>query len=517
MQKTKNFWPILFIAFYAPLIGVQVSAQSHFEKLPLSINIPDQSQVIPVVSADGKTLYFARTRRGIDSGTVFDIWQSHILNDSVFSPPEFVGGNLGSSYGVAVLSVSPDNNTLYLLDKPHGDSPPNERLYVSHKTSLGWSIPELIHINNVNPKGLYTDYSFGPNQRTLVMAVNRDSSIGSRDLYVSFYEQTGKDAGNWSTPLWLGSDINSRFTEMTPYLASDNKTLYFSSDRPGGIGDVDVYRSRRLDDTWQHWSTPEDLGTDVNRPGRTTYYTEDAAGKYAYLTWRHSENEPSAIYRVRVTRHQAVAMLHGTVTDATGKPLFATIRYERLDSSNTSNNSGEGRSNPTTGEYQLTLPGGARYAVHAEREGFFPTSENLDFTKLTDFETIEKNLKLTKIETGATITMKNVFFETDKADLLAASSAELDRVVQLLKDHPELKLEIAGHTDSTGSETHNNQLAKNRAEAVVAYLTSHGIAVERLSAVGYGSSKPIATNATEEGRAQNRRVEFIVVSKKPGE
>ncbi len=245
------------------------SAQTNFQKLPLSINTPNQSELLPVISADGKTLYFTRTRSGIDSSTVFDIWLSHVTNDSVFSPPEFVGGNLASSYGIAVSSISPDNNTLYLIGKTKSDSPPDERLYVAHKTSYGWSIPEAIKIQNLHPHGLYTDYSFGPDQRTLLMAIDRDSSLGDRDLYVSFFRRFTR---SWKTPLWLGADINSRFAEMTPNLASDNKTIYFSSDRPGGIGDVDVYRSRRLDDTWQHWSMPENLGSNVNRAGRTSYY-----------------------------------------------------------------------------------------------------------------------------------------------------------------------------------------------------------------------------------------------------
>ncbi len=478
-----------------------------FEKLPLSINTPNQSELLPVISADGKTLYFTRTRVGMDSGIVFDIWMSHITNDSIFSAPEFLGGNLSSSYGIAVSSISPDNNTLYLIGKLHSDSPPDERVYVTHKIASGWSIPEAIKIQNLHLEGLYTDYSFGPDQRTLLMALDRDSSLGARDLYVSFFDDSTR---SWKTPLWLGSDINSRYAEMTPYLASDNKTLYFSSDRPGGIGDVDVYRSRRLDSTWQHWSKPEDLGTKINRLGRTSYYTEDAEGKYAYVTWRRTEREASAIYRIRVERELPVALVHGVVTDANATPLAATIRYERLRDGALL---GTARSDPTTGAFQISLPAGEHYAIHAEREGYFPTSENIDLTNLSNFQSIERDLRLNKIESGAAITMKNVFFETDKATLLPASFAELDRVKELLASHPEFKLQIAGHTDSIGSEAHNLRLSKARAEAVATYLSSKGVATERLTTIGYGSSKPIATNATEEGRAQNRRVEFILVAK----
>lgn len=508
----------IFFVFHATVFIRPSVAQHGFYKLPLSINIPNQSELFPVISADGKTLYFTRTRTGMDSGTVFDIWMSRITGDSVFSAPVFVGGNLASSYGIAVSSVSPDNNSLYLIGKMHSDSPPDERLYVARKTSTGWSIPVPIKIKNLRLRGTYTDYSFGPDQRTLLMSVDRDSSLGDRDLYVSFYEEpsNGKLEGTWSTPLWLGPDINSRFEEMTPYLASDNKTLYFSSNRPGGIGEVDVYRSKRLDDTWQHWSAPENLGPKVNRSGRTTYYTEDAEGKYAYLAWRETLADVSAIYRIRVERERPVALVHGIVIDANGKPLFANVRYERLDSiaaSPSANGVGEGRSNPTTGEYQLTLPAGSRYAIHAEREGYFPTSENIDLRNLSGFETTERNLTLNKIESGAAITMKNVFFETDKATLLPASSEELDRVIDLLNKHPEFKFEIAGFTDSTGSSAHNQRLSKGRADAVAAYITAHGIAPERLTTMGYGSTKPIATNTTEDGRAENRRVEFILQSK----
>ncbi len=483
------------------------NAQAGFQKLPLSINTPNQSELLPVISADGKTLYFTRTRLGIDSSTVFDVWVSHITKDSVFSPPEFIGGNLASGFGIAVSSIAPDNNTLYLIGKMHSDSPPDGRVYVTHKTVKGWSVPEPIRIQNLRLQGTYTDYSFGPDQRTLLMALDRDSSLGNRDLYVSFFDDASR---SWDTPLWLGSDINSRYAEMTPYLASDNKTLYFSSDRPGGIGDVDVYRSRRLDDTWQHWSKPENVGSNVNRAGRTTYYTEDAEGKYAYLAWRRSEGSQSAIYRSRVERERAVALVYGVVTDNNGTSLAATIRYERLRDGALL---GTARSDPTTGAFQISLAAGENYSLHAERNEYFPTSENIDLTDLVSFQSIERNLRLNKIESGVAITMKNVFFETDKAILLPASFVELDRVKALLATHPEFNLQIAGHTDSTGSEAHNRKLSNDRAEAVAAYLTMHGAQPEGLTTVGYGSSKPIATNTTEEGRAQNRRVEFILAKK----
>ena len=488
------------------LVTVSARAQFGFERLPLSIDTPDQSALFPVISLDDKTLYFTRTRLGLDSTMVFDIWRSHITGDSVFSPAEFVGGNLASAYGIAVTSVAPDNNTLYLVGKIHSDDSPDGRLFIIHKALSDWSIPEPLRIHNLNARGVYTDYSFGPDQKTVLMAIERDSSLGGRDLYVSFFNE---GTHNWSTPLWLGQTVNSAYSEMTPCLASDNKTLYFSSDRPGGIGSVDVYCSHRLDDSWQHWTPPENLGPAVNRAGRTTYYTEDASGKHAYVSWKLTASDQSDIYRIKVSHAQAVALLHGVVTDAAGKPILARIRYERLSDGK---DLGSARSNPATGEYQLSLPAGEDYAIHAEKDGYFPISEHIDLRSLTTFKSIERNLTLSKIETGAAITMKNVFFETDKATLLSASYPELDRVKDLLTSHSEYKLQIAGHTDNTGSEQHNVGLGKDRAEAVKAYLLSHGIAADRLTTVSYGSAKPVVSNDTEEGRAQNRRVEFVLIS-----
>lgn len=499
-MKVASILAVLFFSSFS----VVAQQREGIQKLPFSINTPDKSELLPVISADGRTLYFTRTREAIDGSIVFDVWKSDVLGDTSFSKAQFLGDALASSYGVAVTSIAPDNNTLYLIGKMKSDSPPDERLYVSHRTAAGWSIPEAIHIPGLMARGIYTDYTFGPDQRTVVMAVDRDSSLGDRDLYVSFLDESHH---TWSVPQWLGPEINSRFAEMTPFLAADNKSIYFSSDRPGGLGAIDVYRSMRLDSTWRHWSVPENLGHDVNRAGRTSFYTEDAEGKYAYFSWRASERDQADIYRARVKHARAIALVHGIVTDSKGKPLSARVRYERLSNGEAL---GSARSDPMTGAFQLSLPAGEDYALRAEKDGYFPTTEHIDLRRLTQFAALEKNLTLSKIEKDAPIPLRNVFFETDKATLLAASFPELDRVKQLLIDHPDLKMEVGGHTDSTGSEAHNMALAKARAEAVKAYLLSQGIPAARLSAVGYGSSKPVATNTTEEGRAQNRRVEFIL-------
>jgi outer membrane protein OmpA-like peptidoglycan-associated protein len=495
----------LIVTFF--LFSYNVRAQnSHFEKLPLSINDPIQSEALPVISVDGKLLFFTRAREGIDGFTVLDVWRSIVKNDGSFEEAEVLGGNLHSRYSLAVTSISPDNNSLYLIGKLQENTPPEDRVMVSHRTKTGWSKPSPIHIKDLNLTSAVTDYSFGPDQRTIIMSLARDSTLGGRDLYISFLEES---SNTWTTPLWLGNNINSIYNEVTPYLAADNKTLYFSSDRPGGIGELDVYCTTRLDESWQHWSKPENIGPSINRPGRTSYYTEDAQGKYAYFVWRPDVHTQSDIYRAPAPkRENSVTLIAGKVLDEMGETLEAEIRYDRLSDGK---KLGLARSNPATGEFQISLPSGEMYSLHAEKQGYLPTSESFDTKNITGFSTIEKNLTLVKIKENATIRLNNIFFETDKTSLLPASFAELDRLRDILQKDTSLHIAIEGHTDNTGSETHNKALSLGRANAVVEYLIKNGIPKIRLQANGYAAEKPIASNDTEEGKAKNRRVEFKII------
>jgi outer membrane protein OmpA-like peptidoglycan-associated protein len=340
------------------------------------------------------------------------------------------------------------------------------------------------------------------------MSVDRGSTQGKRNLYVCFLDER---SNTWSEPLWLGESINSSLNNtITPYLAADNKTLYFSSDRAGGIGELDVYRSTRQDSSWQHWSKPENLGSGINRLGRTSYYTEDAQGKYAYFVWRSNSNSQTDIFRAPAPkRTNDVTLISGKVLDELGSPLEAEIRYDRLSDGK---RLGLARSDPATGAYQITLPSGETYSLHAEKTGYLPTSESFDAIKVSGFSTIEKNLILVKIKENASVRLNNIFFETDKTELLPSSFAELDRLRDILSKDTALRIAIEGHTDNTGSEAHNKALSLGRANAVVQYLIVKGIANARLQSRGYAAEKPIAQNDTEEGKAKNRRVEFRIVS-----
>lgn len=487
--------------------SLPVCAQLSIEKLPASINTSSSAEGMPVISVDGRTLYFARSRPAADAELVFDIWKCDIDEDGSFSDPTLVGGKLASRFGIAVTSIAPDNNTLYLVGKLRHNTPPDERIYESHRIKDGVSHPRPIRIRELNLKGEVTDYSFGPDQQTLIMAVNRDSSMGGSDLYISFLDEAKNE---WTAPLWLGKTLNSPHNEVTPFLTSDSKTLYFSSDRPGGYGGLDVYRSYRIDDSWSNWTVPENVGREINQGGRVSYFTIDAKGTYAYLAWRKDTRSQTDIFRLTLPQNFARAVrIAGKVTNQNGEPVEAIIRYERLSDGK---QLGLARTNPTNGEYQIVVSPNESYGIRAECEGYIPISENISIANDDTIDVIEKNLTIIRIRENVAIRLHNIFFATTKADILPESASELRRLHSLLINEPKYHIAIDGHTDSTGDAHYNQELSLSRANAVRDFLIEHGIDQERIETNGFAGERPIDTNSTEEGKSRNRRVEFRILS-----
>jgi outer membrane protein OmpA-like peptidoglycan-associated protein len=332
------------------------------------------------------------------------------------------------------------------------------------------------------------------------MTVEREESIGLKDLFVSFVE----DDGSWSKPLHMGNVVNSEGEEANPFLAADGKTLYFSSKGHPGYGGYDLFVSKRLDDTWQNWSKPKNLGNVINSGNTELSIFLSAKGDKAYVAKERD------IWEIDNTvKQDPVALIKGKVYDnKTKKILYTSIFYNDLKS-----NKGLGKaiSDPTTGSYSIVLPFGQRYSFMAEKEGYYAVTENVDLSNLNEYKEITVDLYLNPIEKGQTIRLNNIFFDSGKYDLLSESNAELEKLLKVLNDNKQLTIEIGGHTDAVGADSNNLTLSNNRANAVMNYLLSKGIAKERLTAKGYGETNFIATNETEEGKQLNRRVEFLII------
>jgi outer membrane protein OmpA-like peptidoglycan-associated protein len=268
--------------------------------------------------------------------------------------------------------------------------------------------------------------------------------------------------------------------------------------------------SRRLDDTWQKWSEPVNLGPEINTNDWDAYYSVAASGDVAYMVSSAGGFGNSDIVRITLkeeVRPNPVALVSGKVLDQkTGKPVEATITYYSLADNI---EAGTARSN-ATGDYSIVLPYGKAYGFRAQAGGYYAVSENLDLTGLKSYQEIKRDLFLVPIEIGQVVRLNNIFFESGKATLKPESFEELDRVVKLLTDNPTMEIDLAGHTDNVGTDEANQQLSDDRSKAVYDYLTSKGILASRLSTKGYGETKPIDTNDTEDGRSKNRRVEFTI-------
>jgi OmpA-OmpF porin, OOP family len=481
------------------------------EKLSSNINSP-YKEFGPLLSPDGKTLFFSRRNHPDNMGGAKDkedIWYSEIDSLGEWGAAKNLGLPINTVGPNFINSITPDGNSMILLlgNEYTEDGRLKAGVSVTSKTEGGWSQPqklEIINEYNNNPKA---NYFLANNRKILLQSVERDDSHGDRDIYVSFLQSDNK----WSEPVNLGSVINTAAEETSPFLATDDKTLYFSSRGFSGYGGNDVYISRRLDDTWKNWSEPENLGSAINSERDDYFINIPETGKYAYYS-KELSDEDADIFRLALPiflQPLPTVTIKGRVLHAdTKKPLPAKIIYEELPSGK---EIGIFNTDSIRGEFQIILPSKAVYGYRAEAPGFLPISQNIDLKDIKENKVINQDLLLVPIKVGATIVLNNIFFETDKAELKEASFPELDRVVKFLQDNDNISIEVSGHTDNVGGDKYNMQLSEKRARAVYKYFEEKGIAKERVDVKAFGKTKPVDTNKTPEGRSKNRRVEFKIL------
>ena len=376
-----------------------------------------------------------------------------------------------------------------------------------------WGEPNMLLIKNYDKydRGNQSGASMAADGQTLLLYMTPEKNSYLNDIFVCFLEKDG----TWSEPKSLGKKIDLPETdEMTPYLASDGVTLYFSSSRPGGLGSNDIWMTKRLDKSWQKWSDPVNLGAPINTDDWDAFFTLDAGGEYAYMSTKLHTYGESDIVRIKLMEKEKpnpVVLVDGNVYNAkTKKPLSASLIYETLPDGV---QVGNGLSSEVDGSFKIVLPYDKNYSIRATADKFFAISENLNLDSLVKagYKEIHKDLYLVPIEIGQIVRLNNVFFDFDKYDLRPESYVELDRVVKLLAENPTIEIEMSAHTDSRGSDEYNFVLSDNRAKSVREYIISKGIAPERIISHGYGETVPVATNETDEGRQLNRRVEFKIL------
>ncbi len=466
-----------------------------------SLTVDEQTLVITVLRPrDEYTIH--------SSDKEEDFYMSVKRNDSVWGRVRRLGAPLNSHGNEGAQSISPDGKTLFFTICNRSDGVGSCDLYISQRQGNGWSTPVNMGIK-VNSGAWDSQPSISPDGKTLYFASARDGGKGNMDIW----KTTRSESGVWSSPVNLGDSINTGLSEMSPFIHSDGKTLYFTSTGHPGMGGMDIFYSKLGEDG--QWSTPKNLGYPINTYSDEGYLIVNARGNKAYFSSdKFGGNGGMDIYSFDLyeeARPTAVTYMKGTVYDAKTKKRLEA-KFELIDLTN-SQVAVQSFSDQQTGEFMVSLPTDRNYALNVSRGGYLFYSENFelkgDHSKVKPFL---KDIYLQPIETGGVVVLKNIFFDFDKSDLKPESQVELNRLNDLLNQNKTMKIEIGGHTDNKGTAEYNQKLSENRARSVYEYLVNKGIDKTRLSYKGYGLTKPMATNDTEEGRAINRRTEFKVIS-----
>jgi outer membrane protein OmpA-like peptidoglycan-associated protein/tetratricopeptide (TPR) repeat protein len=477
-----------------------------------SVNSP-YDDYMNAITADDQELFLTRKLpRSHHSGTAStefneDFFKS-VRIDSVWRKAVNLGPPINTEENEGALCISPDGKYIFFAACNRPDGYGSCDLYWSRKTGDVWSTPENMG-PVVNSSAWDSQPSFSSDGKTLYFASKREGGKGSSDIWKT---ELNPD-GSWSVPVNLGDSINTRYEEMAPFIHPDNRTLYFASRGHQGMGGFDLFVSRM--DANGNWTTPVDLAYPINTYADEINLVVNAKGDVAYISSDKLGGKGGMdIYSFKLYKEAQPVMVtyfKGTVFDKETKHRLEA-KFELMDLATGKIVSGSS-SDPLTGEFLLALPTGKNYGLNVSKEGYLFYSDHFE---LLDESSKTKpylyNVPLQPIRVGETVILKNIFFDTDKYDLKKESISELTRLIQLLKSNPRIQIEISGHTDNHGTADHNLILSKNRAQAVYDYLVVNGIPKERLSYAGFGMTRPIDTNDTEQGRANNRRTEFKVMA-----
>lgn len=497
---------------------INASTIIKIENLGLSVN-SDLPELRPTVSADGNLLFFICENHPANSKynsvpNSQDIWFSERDSAGKWSSAIHLSYPLNTMQYNAVYWISPDNNKILIRGAFHQGAFMGKGVSLCKLESNGnWSEPEMLVIKNYEKydRGRQSGATMLHDGRALLLYMTAEKGGSNNDIFVSFITADG----TWTEPKSLGKTINlPDYDEMTPYMAADGESLYFSSNRPGGFGDNDIYLTKRLDKSWQKWSEPVNLGAPINTDQWDAFFTLDAGGEYAYLTNSVDTYGESDIVRVKLLEKEKpnpVVLVDGNVYNLkTKQPLSASLVYETLPDGTVA---GNGESSAIDGSFKIVLPYDKNYSIRASADHFFAISENLNLDSLVKagYREIHKDLYLAPIEIGQVVRLNNVFFDFDKWDLRPESYVELNRVVELMTNNPSIEIEMSAHTDSYGSDEYNFKLSDERARSVREYILSKGIDPKRIVSQGYGETKPVVPNDTDENRQLNRRVEFKIL------
>lgn len=459
----------------------------------------------PAITADERFLFFTRL---IGSGPrQEDIYMSEKVQGE-WQPAINLGAPVNTDRNEGTVNIAPDGQTLYFAASGRNDGFGQMDIYRVTRTGGRWSEPR-----NLGP-AINTPYyegqpSIASDGRTLYFTSNRQGGLGQADLWMTYL----KENGEWTAPVNLGRPINTEGIEQSPFIHPDNGTLYFSSDGHPGMGHTDFFYSRK--NNKGAWDVPVNLGYPINTNAEERNIIVNAKGDRAFISSdRKKSKDDYDLYSFPLyagARPTKVSYLKGKVFDKVTKQMMQA-RFEVIDLQSGIKVT-ESFSDKVSGEFLVCLPTDKNYALNVSSSGYLFYSDHFELkgdTTMAD-DAFQKDVPMIPIKVGERVVLNNVFFETGSAALRDESLAELDKLVAFLNTNVTLRIEIAGHTDNAGDAKVNQLLSESRAKAVFEYLIKQQVSAARLSYKGYGESKPIDDNNTELGRSKNRRTEFQII------
>jgi outer membrane protein OmpA-like peptidoglycan-associated protein/tetratricopeptide (TPR) repeat protein len=492
----------------------------------------------PSISTDGSEIIFTSDRPNGHEPNNAGSFDNDIYSSSTRSgkwmEPKALLGSVNTEFDDISDNLSYDGTKLLL----HRDDGDGFDIYESVLKGIKWTSTKRMHFNISSPRSNDIHAAYSSDGWSIYFA--RDNANRSNGYDIMFSSMQSKSKQNFGAAQMISS-VNSRFNDGPIYVAINGETMYIASQGEGSYGGYDIFVSKG---SKGNWSKPVNMGYPINTPYDDFFFSPTANGKFAYIASNRaggkggfdiykatffgapktpimeSENyllasvvtpiKDNAIEEEVEVKKKSFTVFKGKTIDAlTKEAIEAEIEI-------TDNTTGQLiktlTTNSATGKFIITLSSGKNYGIAVKTEGYLFHSENFDIPNGTADNLVNKIIELKNITIGSSITLKNIFFDSGKSVLREASNTELNRLVKLLTDVPTLQIEISGHTDNTGSATINEKLSQDRAQAVVNYLKGKGIDTGRLTAKGYGSSKPIASNATKFGRQENRRTEFEIKS-----
>jgi len=459
-------------------------------------------EYLPVATADESELIFTRKISNNE-----DFYKSVKVNGK-WQTATYLSSNINTpQYNEGAQSISQDGKYLFFTGCNRPDGLGRCDIYVAKKESDDWGKPYDLQ-PPVNTPGWESQPSISSDGRTLYFVSNRKGGYGGYDIWKS----TVTDKG-WSEPENLGPNINTAFDEQSPFIHADDSTLYFCSDGWPGFGGKDLFVSHLGKDG--KWGKPVNVGYPINSSGDENGLTVTATGQYAYFASNKLNGYGGYdIYTFELPesdRPHLVTYVKGIVTDArTHRPLDAAVEIIDLEKNSPVY---QDYSSADKGDFLATLTAGKNYGLNVSKNGYLFYSANFSLIGIKAKEPYNLNIELSPIEVGNKVVLNNIFFDTNKFDLKPDSKAELEKLLEFLAQNPNIRIEISGHTDNVGNMQSNQVLSENRAKAVYSYLVAAGVNPQRLVYKGYGQTQPIVPNNSDENRAKNRRTEFKIIAK----